>query len=156
MKEALHITGNQYTYMGVIYNAVVSVGCLFSTFISMKVRPGIFLASCEIGWGIFTFAQAGAKTYQAMYGFRFCIAFFESFYYPVAFFLLGSWYTKPELAKRIGLWFIAGPAGSAFSGYLQTAVYKNMNGLHGVEGWQWLYIMCGVMVSRPVRNKPQD
>ena len=149
MKEALHINGNQYTYMGVIYNAVVCAMQIPSNFIVMKVRPGLFLACTEIGWGVFTFAQAGANSYQAMYGFRFCIALFESFYYPVAYFLLGSWYTKPELAKRIGIWFIAGPAGSAFSGYLQTAVFKNMDGLSGLEGWQWLYIMCGVMVSPP-------
>ncbi|ORY29322.1 pantothenate transporter liz1 [Naematelia encephala] len=145
MKEDLHIEANQYTYMNVIYNAVVCGMQIPSNFIAMKVRPSLFLALSEIGWGIFTFAQAGAHSYQAMYGFRFCIAFFESFYYPVAFFILGSWYTKQELAKRIGLWFIAGPAGSAFSGYMQAGIYRSMDGLHGLAGWRWLYIICGVI-----------
>ncbi|ODO09533.1 hypothetical protein I350_03136 [Cryptococcus amylolentus CBS 6273] len=145
MKESLHITGNQYTYMTTIYSAVVCVMQIPSNFIVLKVRPSWFLAASEIGWGVFTFAQAGAQSYQAMYGFRFCIALFESFYYPVAFFLLGSWYTKKELGKRISLWFVASPAGSAFSGYMQAGIYKNMNGLHGLEGWRWLYIMCGVI-----------
>jgi ACS family pantothenate transporter-like MFS transporter len=79
------------------------------------------------------------------YGFRFCVALFESFYYPIGFFILGSWYTRKEIAKRIGLWFVAGPAGSAFSGYLQAAIYSNLNGLHGLAGWRWLYIICGIM-----------
>jgi ACS family pantothenate transporter-like MFS transporter len=79
------------------------------------------------------------------YGFRFCVALFESFYYPIGFFILGSWYTRREIAKRIGLWFVAGPAGSAFSGYLQAAIYGNLNGLHGLAGWRWLYIICGIM-----------
>ncbi|WWC95044.1 hypothetical protein V866_001896 [Kwoniella sp. B9012] len=145
MKEDLNIQANQYTYMGTIYNAVVAAMQIPSSFIVMKVRPSLFLALCEIGWGVFTFAQAGAKSYQAMYGFRFCIALFESFYYPIGFFILGSWYTRPELAKRIGLWFIAGPAGSAFSGFLQAAIYKNLDGVLGRAGWSWLYIVCGAM-----------
>ncbi|KAK8861756.1 hypothetical protein IAR55_002579 [Kwoniella newhampshirensis] len=145
MREDLKIHANQYTYMNTIYNAVVCGMQLPANFIVMKVRPSTFLALSEIGWGIFTFAQAGAQSYQAMYGFRFCIAFFESFYYPIAYFILGSWYTKSELAKRTGLWFIAGPAGSAFSGYMQAGIYKNMDGLHGLAGWRWLYIICGVM-----------
>ncbi|OCF31598.1 hypothetical protein I316_06797 [Kwoniella heveanensis BCC8398] len=145
MKEDLNIQANQYTYMGTIYNAVVAAMQIPSSFIIMKVRPSWFLAACEIGWGIFTFAQAGANSYQAMYGFRFCIAFFESFYYPCAFFILGSWYTRPELAKRIALWFVAGPAGSAFSGYLQAAIYNNLDGMNGIAGWRYLYIVCGAM-----------
>jgi ACS family pantothenate transporter-like MFS transporter len=47
------------------------------------------------------------------YAFRFFIAFFEAAFQPVSFFLLGSWYTKPELAKRIAIWFIASPAGKS-------------------------------------------
>lgn len=81
------------------------------------------------------------------YGFRFAVAFFESFFYPVAFFLLGSWYTQAELAKRISLFFVAGPAGSAFSGYLQAGIYNGMDGLAGLAGWRWLFIICGCIVS---------
>lgn len=36
-----------------------------------------------------------------------------------------------------------------FSGYLQAAAYKNLNGVLGHEGWQWLYIICGI-ISLPI------
>jgi len=36
-----------------------------------------------------------------------------------------------------------------FSGYLQAAAYKNLDGAMGHEGWQWLYIICGI-ISLPV------
>lgn len=57
------------------------------------------------------------------------------------------------------------PVGTAFSGYLvrppplpergrrttadgptqQAAVYEGLDGVHGMSGWRWLYIICGVM-----------
>lgn len=36
-----------------------------------------------------------------------------------------------------------------FSGYLQAAAYKNLNGVLGHSGWQWLFIICGI-ISLPV------
>lgn len=32
-----------------------------------------------------------------------------------------------------------------FLGALQAALYKNMNGVHGLAGWQWLFIIAGVI-----------
>jgi ACS family pantothenate transporter-like MFS transporter len=36
-----------------------------------------------------------------------------------------------------------------FSGYLQAAAYKGLNGALGHQGWQWLFIICGI-ISLPV------
>ena len=36
-----------------------------------------------------------------------------------------------------------------FSGYLQAAIYKGLEGAHGIRGWQWLFIMNGV-ISVPI------
>ncbi len=72
------------------------------------------------------------------------MGFFESSFFPVLLYVLGSWYTKTELAKRVAIFHMTAPLGSAFGGYLQAAVYQNLNGAHGLSGWRWLYIVCGV------------
>lgn len=36
-----------------------------------------------------------------------------------------------------------------FSGYLQAGVYKGLNGVHGLPGWKWLFIMDGI-ISFPI------
>lgn len=32
-----------------------------------------------------------------------------------------------------------------FLGILQAALYRNLNGVHGLEGWQWLFVVSGAM-----------
>lgn len=116
-----------------------------STLIIQKIRPSYWLAFMEIGWGVFTFAQAGMKNVSQLYAFRFLVGFFESSFFPCLLFVLGSWYTKTELAKRTALFHMTAPLGSAFGGYLQAAVYSNLDGHSGLAGWRWLYIVCGCM-----------
>lgn len=50
---------------------------------------------------------------------------------------------------RLSLFYIAGPLGTMFAGYFQSATYKNLNGVGGHAGWQWLFIVCGC-ITLPV------
>lgn len=36
-----------------------------------------------------------------------------------------------------------------FAGYFQSACYKNLNGVNGLAGWRWLFIVCGC-ITLPV------
>lgn len=148
MQEDLKMYGNQYTYAGTAYTCAYAIMQIPSTLIIQRIRPSIFLALMEVGWGIWTFAQAGMHTTSQLYAFRFMVGFFESSFFPSLLYVLGSWYTKTELAKRIALFHMTAPLGTAFGGYLQAAVYKNLNNVHGIAGWRWLYIVCGVGVSK--------
>ncbi|WVQ82936.1 hypothetical protein IAT38_005072 [Cryptococcus sp. DSM 104549] len=145
MKEDLGMLANQYTYLFTVYNAVICVLEVPCNLIILKFPPSYFLAACEIGWTIFTFAQAGAQNVASMYAFRFFVAFFEAAFQPASFLILGSWYTPTELGKRLAIWGIAAPAGQAFAGFAQAAIHKGLNGVGGLAGWRWLYIICGIM-----------
>ncbi|KXH32763.1 pantothenate transporter liz1 [Colletotrichum simmondsii] len=166
MQEDLKMFANEYTYAQMVYTCAYAVMQIPSTLIVQKIRPSIWLAAMEVGWvclgplersqarthadtiilqGIFTFAQAGTQSVGQLYAFRFLVGFFESSFFPVLLYVLGSWYTKTELAKRVAIFHMTAPLGSAFGGYLQAAVYKSLDGAHGHAGWRWLYIVCGCM-----------
>lgn len=144
MQEELAMYGNEYTYAGSAYTVAYAVMQIPSTLIIQRVRPSLWLAIMEVCWGVFTFAQAGMHSTSQLYAFRFLVGFFESSFFPSLLYVLGSWYTKVELAKRVALFHMTAPLGSAFGGYLQAAVYKTLDGAHGLAGWRWLYIICGV------------
>ncbi|EMR66286.1 putative pantothenate transporter liz1 protein [Eutypa lata UCREL1] len=150
MQEDLAMYGNEYTYAQTAYTCAYAVMQIPSTLIVQKIRPSVWLAAMELidlyyPTGVFTFAQAGLRTHGELYAFRFLVGFFESSFFPVLLYVLGSWYTKTELAKRVAIFHMTAPLGSAFGGYLQAAVYQNLNGAHGLAGWRWLYIVCGCM-----------
>lgn len=149
MKEDLKIEASEYTYMLMCYTIAFAIMQIPSNVIALKISPRICLVTCEVGWTAFTFAQAAAQSANQMYAFRFMIGLFESGFSPVIIFLLGCWYTKTELAKRIAIWHITGFFGQATSGFMQAAIYDSLNNVHGIAGWRWMYIICGCM-SVPV------
>ncbi|KAK7468666.1 hypothetical protein VKT23_003170 [Stygiomarasmius scandens] len=138
MKEDLNMLGNEYTYVS--WYTFAADGKF------IQVLDGDLLYDCLcVVPSIFTFAQAAAQTSNQMYAFRFCVGMFEASFFPSILYLMGSWYNKFELAKRIAIFHLCGSLGSSFGGYLQAAVYETLDGHHGIAGWRWLFIVCGCM-----------
>ena len=57
----------------------------------------VWIPFLEIGWTVFTFSLAGAKTYHQMLALRFVVGLFEAGYWPALYYILGSWYNKRKL-----------------------------------------------------------
>jgi len=56
---------------------------------------------------------------------------------------LSGFYRPHELQVRIGLFFSASALSSAFSGLLAAAI-QQMEGIRGLHGWQWIFLIEGV------------
>lgn len=140
---------NQLNMIDVAWTSGYVVGQLPSQFILTKVRPSIWIPSCEIVWTILTFTLAAATTSNHVIAIRFFVGLVESIFYPAAHFLIGSWYKPSELGKRACIFHASSALAGMFSGYLQSAVYTGLNGTLGKAGWQWLFIMDGV-ISLPI------
>jgi ACS family pantothenate transporter-like MFS transporter len=84
-----------------------------------------------------------------MYALRFFIGLLEACAFPGYIAILGSWYGPQELAKRTAVLLEVESIASMFSGYLQAGLHSSMNGHAGLAGWQWLFIMDGV-ISIPI------
>ncbi|OQU94482.1 hypothetical protein CLAIMM_00836 [Cladophialophora immunda] len=148
MKEDLNLYGNQLNYMQTCYSAGYVIGGLPTNMILTRVRPSIFIPCMELLWTICTMASSRASSAHQFYAIRFFVGLFESALYPGMIYIIGSWYRSDELAKRSCIFQAAYPVGTMFSGYLMAAVY-HLEGVGGLRGWQWLYIMDGV-ISLPI------
>ncbi|OQN97578.1 hypothetical protein B0A48_16442 [Cryoendolithus antarcticus] len=149
MKEDLAMNANQLNLIDVAWTSGYVIGQIPSQIVLTKVRPSIWIPSCELVWTILTFSLAAATTSHQVIAIRFFVGLAESIFYPAAHMILGSWYKPSELAKRACVFHASSAAASMFSGYLQAGVYKGLNGVHGLPGWKWLFIMDGV-ISTPI------
>ncbi|WVW78050.1 hypothetical protein I302_100001 [Kwoniella bestiolae CBS 10118] len=145
MQEALDMKGNEYNYVVTSWTVGYIIGQLPSALLLNHFRPHIWIPFQEIGWTVFTFALAGAKNWQTLAGLRFIVGLFEAGYWPALYWLLGSWYDKRELGKRSALLQLAVQVAPMFSGYLQIAANNGLNGVGGLDGWRWLFIVNGII-----------
>ncbi|KAI1804679.1 MFS general substrate transporter [Daldinia bambusicola] len=149
MKEDLGMNGNEINLVDTAWTVGYVVGQIPSQIVLTKVRPSVWVPSCELVWTLLTFCLAAAKTSNHVIVIRFFVGLAESIFYPAAHTILGSWYKPSELGKRACIFHASSAAASMFSGYLQAGVYRGLNGVNGFAGWQWLFIMDGI-ISLPI------
>ncbi|KAF2416429.1 MFS general substrate transporter, partial [Tothia fuscella] len=136
MKEDLNLYQNQYNYIVVSW----TVGYIPSNFILTRVPAHSKSCSTKyIGWTVFTFALAGAKSYSHLLALRFVVGLFEAGYWPALYNILGSWHNERELGKRNGILQSAVSIAPIFSGFLQAGIFNSLNGHLGLAGWRWLF-----------------
>lgn len=57
--------------------------------------------------------------------------------------LLYNWYTPTELALRLAIFNMSDVVGGMFLGVAQAELHKSLDGVNGIAGWQWLFIVAG-------------
>ncbi|KAK9467140.1 major facilitator superfamily domain-containing protein [Lipomyces arxii] len=149
MQDDLQLYGNELNYFSTALYIGYLVGSVPSQFVLYKVRPSVWIPTCNLAWSICVFCLAAVKNAWGIYIIRFIIGLTEAVCYPAFAMLIGSWYKPDELAKRMVLYDASWAIGNICSGYIQAGVYSSMNGLHGLPGWKWQFIVDG-LISAPV------
>lgn len=140
MKEDLGLHGAQYNWVQNCFTIGYGFGGLINLLMT-RISPNIVLPACEVIWGVFCLSLYKATSFKYLAAIRFFQGLFEGVAWPACHYILGTHYNKNELARRAGIFTASGMVGSMFSGYFQAAVYKNLNGVHGIAGWRWLFIV---------------
>lgn len=149
MQEAIGMGGNDLTYAGNVFTAGYVISQIPAVILVTKVRPSYVVSTLEILWAVFTFCSAAVKTVPQLFAMRFLIGLCEGAFFPTIIYLISSWYTRSERAKRVTIFYSTASLASMFSGYLQAGAYNGLDGKLGRAGWQWLFIVCGI-ISLPI------
>ncbi|ORY58450.1 major facilitator superfamily domain-containing protein [Pseudomassariella vexata] len=149
MKEDIGMVGNDLQYTTGVFQAGYCAAMIPSNILLTRVRPNVLIPIFEILWGVLTLLTAFTKTVSHVYIIRFFSGIFECVAYPGVIYCIGCWYKRNEIGRRLSLFYVAGPLGTMFAGYFQTACYTNLNGVNGLAGWRWLFIICGC-ITLPV------
>lgn len=115
-----------------------------ATVVLRKLGPRIFLTAIVIFWGVTMIGFGFAPDWTVMMGLRVILGVLEAGFFPGCAYLLSAWYPRYELQKRNAVFYLIGSMASAFAGILAYGLMQ-MNGLGGRRGWEWIFIMEGVI-----------
>jgi MFS family permease len=107
-----------------------------------KYGASRWIARIMASWGVVAVATAFITGPISFFTLRLLLGAAEAGFYPGVLFFVTLWFPAAQRGRIIGLFFasipISGIVGGPLSGWLLT-----WNGVAGLHGWQWLYIVEG-------------
>ncbi|KAH2225012.1 hypothetical protein KXV37_007631 [Aspergillus fumigatus] len=149
MKEELAFHDNQLNVINTIFTVGYILGQVPSNLALTYFRPRIFFPAMIFLWGGLTMITAAVHSPQGIMAIRFFLGLAESSTFVGTHYILGSWYTEEELGKRSGIFTASGLAGTMFGGFIQTGIHSSLDGVRGLSGWRWLFIIDG-LITLPI------
>jgi len=145
MSEDLNFHGNQLVQFQTIFVVGNVLGLLPFAYLFPKVPMHWLVPSLDLGWGIFTLVQYRAQSYAEIMAYRFMVSIFEASYFPGVHFVLGSWYKSDEIGRRGGIFYVGLTLGTLTAGLLQGAASGHLDGVNGLAGWRWNFIITAII-----------
>ncbi|KAJ4299219.1 hypothetical protein N0V90_004463 [Kalmusia sp. IMI 367209] len=142
-EKDIGLKGNQFNVAVSILNVGYVLMQLPSNMILTKVRPSIYIPACAMLWSCVSASTAGVHSYGGLIAVRFILGVVEAPFWPGAFYMLSSWYTRKELALRTAVLYSGLVLATAFSGLIAAGVFQGLDGARGLSGWKWLFIIEG-------------
>ncbi|UPL02141.1 hypothetical protein LCI18_013075 [Fusarium solani-melongenae] len=129
-EQDLGLKGNQFNVAVSILNVGYMLMQLPSNMLLTRTRPSIYIPFWTALWSIVSAATAGAGNYTHLIVIRFFLGIAEAPFFP-------------ELALRTAILYSGVLLATAFSGLIAAGVLSNLEGVRGISGWQWLFIIEG-------------
>lgn len=96
-----------------------------------------------VAWGTVMTLHGIVHSAAGLIAVRFMLGLTEAGFFPAAAYLMSEWYCRFELQRRVSMLFVAAALSGAFSGLLGFAL-ELMDGVGGLEGWRWIFIIEGI------------
>jgi MFS family permease len=95
-------------------------------------------------WGLASASTMFIRTPFEFYAVRFLLGVFEAGFFPGVVLYLTFWYPPERRARIVAILMSAGVAAGIVAGPLSGSIIQNLDGLCGLKGWQWMYVLQGL------------
>ena len=145
MNQAIGLTATQLGFgAGVFF-----IGYCFlevpSNLILYRVGARVWLSRIMISWGLASAATAFAVGPSSFYALRLLLGAAEAGFFPGVAFYLGTWFPAQYRTRMVAWFMVAIPVSSVIGGPI-SGWLLGMNGILGIAGWQWMFIIEGLPV----------
>lgn len=105
--------------------------------------PRRWIATLALTWGLVATLSGLVASYPALIVCRLILGVVEAGLFPGLNVYLTFFYTKHELARRVGYLFVSAAIAGALGGLLAFGI-GHMDGVRGMSGWRWILIVEGM------------
>ncbi|KAK2603454.1 hypothetical protein QQS21_004406 [Conoideocrella luteorostrata] len=144
LSQDLNILPNQYNWCLTVFFFTYAAFEVPSNLLLKKLRPSRWLPTIMVAWGLVMTLMGLVQNYHGLLIARIFLGVAEAGLFPGVAYYLTMWYCRHEIQFRQALFFSAASIAGAFSGLLAYAISK-MNGVAGLEGWRWIFILEGIV-----------
>ncbi|KAF9890089.1 hypothetical protein FE257_006250 [Aspergillus nanangensis] len=143
MEEDLQLSGDQYQIAVSILFVTYILSELPSNLVLRRFRPSRWLAFITTSWGIVATLTGIVQSYAGLLACRVILGALEGGLLPGLTVYLTMFYTKRELALRIGYLFVSAAIAGSMGGLLAYGI-GYMDGIGSQSGWRWIIILEGI------------
>jgi ACS family tartrate transporter-like MFS transporter len=149
----------------------VGAGMFFVTYCLFEIPSNLalyrfgarrWIARILITWGLVSAATAFVTGPYSFYAVRLLLGLAEAGFFAGVTYYLGAWFPV-ETRSRMLAWFLLGIPVSSLIGAPVSGLLLQMDGIWGLTGWQWLFILVslpcvlvGYLVLKLLADRPQD
>ncbi|KAI8209205.1 hypothetical protein K4K54_009095 [Colletotrichum sp. SAR 10_86] len=144
LPEDLNLTGQQYNIALCVFFITYILFEVPSNMLLLKFkRPSTYMGILVTGWGTIITLTGLVQNFEGLVAVRVLLGVFESGFFPGAVYTISRWYLPHETQTRIAIFYSASALAGAFSGLLAFVIVR-MDGLAGIAGWRWIFIIEGI------------
>jgi len=143
MNADLALTAEMYGIAAGIFYISYIIFEVPSNVILTRVGAKLWIARIMITWGLLAAGMSLVQTPVQLYVMRFLLGAAEAGFTPGIIYYLSCWYPRSDRARAMSLFYI-GAALASVVGLPISGTILNMDGLLGVEGWRWLFLLEGI------------
>src|SRR4051812_42592254 len=150
----------------------LGAGLFFITYLMFEVPSNLWLE--KIGarltflrimvlWGLCSGAMMFVTEPWHFYTLRLLLGAFEAGFFPGVILYLTYWYPSHRRGRVTGLFLFGMPITGVIGGPLSGTIMSGMNGVGGLTGWQWVFVLeglptvaVGIILYLMLANRPSQ
>jgi ACS family tartrate transporter-like MFS transporter len=114
-----------------------------SNLILARTGARVWIARIMISWGVVASAMMFVRSVESFYALRLLLGVAEAGFFPGIIYYLTYWYPARERARAYATFLAAIPLSGIVGSPISGALLE-LDGLYGLAGWQWLFLLEGL------------
>ena len=143
MNKELGLNATMFGIANSVFYALYVLAEIPSNMAQVRFGARIWIPRIMITWGLASAATAFATGPHSLYVLRALVGLAEAGFMPGILFYMSLWF-PPTHRARAAAWYIMGQPITLMFGSLLSGMILDMDGLMGLSGWRWLFLLEGL------------